>query len=303
MTKQKGFTLIELLVVIAIIALLMAILMPALTRVKSQAKAAVCMSNLHQFGIAWSLFLTDRNGKTPTELAWCFQTCDDDVTDPTHRHSADCEDHLLWPYFKDEDLLVCPAAVKPLDTPVPGQSQRGDKFHAAVEWYDAPEITWEPLAPGRAGKHYLMSYGSNFWFSQDTGNVRGEKLADGTPKLWGLAPGSILAARNANMCPLMTDSIRPGNCPLPMDQPPLYDGDYYPFGGGNKNEIKNFCINRHDGYVDVLFLDFTVRRVSLKGLWYIWWHRGWPIPTDPLYPPPDDWDNPAHWMHPIPLEY
>jgi len=43
MRKQDGFTLIELLVVIAIIALLMAILMPALQRVKSQAKATVCV--------------------------------------------------------------------------------------------------------------------------------------------------------------------------------------------------------------------------------------------------------------------
>ncbi|MHC4620285.1 MAG: type II secretion system protein [Planctomycetota bacterium] len=282
MTKQEGFTLIELLVVIAIIALLMSILMPALSRVKSQAHAAICMSNLHQWGIAWSMYLTDTEGKTPKSLGWW---------------------PYMWDYFKDEELLLCPRAVKPLAKPVQGQSSRGDKFHCAVHWYDRDELV--PLGipcASPAGRHFLISYGNNFWFTQDTGNVRGVKLPDGTYKLWGLAPGSILAAKGANMCPLTLDSVGGGNCPLPPDIPPTYDGEPY-FGGTNKNEIRNFCINRHDGYVNVLFLDFSVRRVSLKGLWYIWWHRGWPIPTDPDYPPPDDWDVPTHWMHGMPLVY
>ncbi|HCO92954.1 MAG TPA: hypothetical protein DIU00_03230, partial [Phycisphaerales bacterium] len=63
MYKRKGFTLIELLVVIAIIAILMAILMPALHRVREQGKRAVCLSNLKQLGLSWILYADDNDGK------------------------------------------------------------------------------------------------------------------------------------------------------------------------------------------------------------------------------------------------
>ncbi len=58
-SRKKGFTLIELLVVIAIIALLLSILMPALAKVKMQARRLICSTNVRTLFTAWSLYATD----------------------------------------------------------------------------------------------------------------------------------------------------------------------------------------------------------------------------------------------------
>ena len=59
--KRKAFTLIELLVVISIIALLLAILMPALGKVKEKGKQVVCASHLKSIGISVTTYLTDND--------------------------------------------------------------------------------------------------------------------------------------------------------------------------------------------------------------------------------------------------
>ncbi len=85
-----GFTLIELLVVIAIIALLLSIMMPALTKAKEQARTVVCRSNLRQFGFVLPLYAADNSEKMPVihdssimpsrfhpdSSTWCVQFAD-----------------------------------------------------------------------------------------------------------------------------------------------------------------------------------------------------------------------------------
>jgi Tfp pilus assembly protein PilE len=62
--------LIELLVVIAIIALLMAILMPALQRVRKQAKSVICQSNLKEWALIWAMYTEENNDEFPEYMGF-----------------------------------------------------------------------------------------------------------------------------------------------------------------------------------------------------------------------------------------
>ncbi len=99
-----GFTLVELLVVIAIIALLMAILMPALSRVRNQAQTIRCAANLKQWGLMFNFYTEDFDGFF--NEGWGYADW----------HPGKSAEMGLWmnalrPYYKDNwDLLLCPTA-------------------------------------------------------------------------------------------------------------------------------------------------------------------------------------------------
>lgn len=78
---SAGFTLIELLIVISIIALLIAILLPALAKARRSATDITCGNHLHQFGIAHATFGTDNKGEYPEGVdpgKWAFGHFEDD---------------------------------------------------------------------------------------------------------------------------------------------------------------------------------------------------------------------------------
>ena len=100
-TRRTGFTLIELLVVISIIALLMAVLLPTLQRVRTQAKAVACQSNLHQ----WALILEAYAAANHRGLVE-----DWDKSRRSRRYWA----VMMRPYVEEEtDVWFCPMARKP----------------------------------------------------------------------------------------------------------------------------------------------------------------------------------------------
>jgi len=119
MRKTDAFTLIELLVVIAIIALLMAILLPALHRAKEQGQRATCLSNVKQLTLAWILYAQENedrivNGSTffsrTGEPAWIGARWQ--VSGTPEELRKHLMEGVLYKYCENVDIYRCPTGIR-----------------------------------------------------------------------------------------------------------------------------------------------------------------------------------------------
>jgi prepilin-type N-terminal cleavage/methylation domain-containing protein len=121
--RHGGFTLIELLVVIAIIAILAAMLLPALARSKSQAQGAKCQSNERQLSLGWAMYNSDNNGKFVPNGGTLMQGADS----PTSPDLLPGGQYAQW----------CPGRQDPEATPLE------DQLSSAKAVPTAPSVGWQ----------------------------------------------------------------------------------------------------------------------------------------------------------------
>lgn len=129
MVRKKGFTLIELLVVIAIIGLLLAILVPTLSKAKTYAEEIMCKSNLHQYSLATAIYCNDNKEKLPdpweslySSFAFSTETPVDNRYCRWHRPEFNLQAYAdkvdptsgkvyagpYWPYLAATKVNICP---------------------------------------------------------------------------------------------------------------------------------------------------------------------------------------------------
>ncbi|MBN1358975.1 MAG: type II secretion system protein [Sedimentisphaerales bacterium] len=236
----KGFTLTELLVVIAIIALLMAILMPSLNLARKQARSAGCKMNMHSWGLIWDIYCEDNNGLFPDSLSaqysWPRGTWIVALRDKWDTRS---------------DILRCPSAVKrPPNTPEWGSSKYSYIMGQTSDGAEPEEC----------------SYGANCWIY----NFRaGVTTIQWRPTAYNWRSKSI---RQAYRIPIFGDALWRGGGPAEAGMhgdPAAYKDEW----NGYDYEMQHFCIDRHNGFVNQLFMDWSARTVGLKELWTLKWHR------------------------------
>jgi prepilin-type N-terminal cleavage/methylation domain-containing protein len=248
MSKKRGFTLIELLVVIAIIALLMAILMPALQRVKGQAQAISCQARLREWGLVFKLYTDDHDGY---------------FNEGWGANDATLYPNALRSYYKDNfEMLLCPTATRLMQN--------------NADWG-----TFKAAERVMGGTNYVFSYCINSWTNYMHGD-RGDRLEEwfwkNVNNTTAVLPGTRTPSGKSvslNTIPVLGDGTWHDAWPRDTDAPSQTMDGFGIMDQGTSGEMNHFCINRHDGNVGMLFMDWSTRRVGLKELWTLKWHRSY----------------------------
>ncbi|MBM4068933.1 MAG: DUF1559 domain-containing protein [Planctomycetes bacterium] len=177
MSRRHGFTLIELLVVIAIIAILIALLVPAVQKVREAAARTQCENNLKQIGIAMHNRLGDLKSFPPG-----FATLGV-VAKATQGYSAHT---MLLPYLEQDNVY------KMINFSVgPDDPSNAAALSTRLEVFTCPSDPIYAAPNGWAGNNYVANYGSDVAFSQPANNASGVFWWNNEKRARGAKPADI----------------------------------------------------------------------------------------------------------------
>ena len=256
------------LVVVAVVAILMALAFPVLVGVRRQAQSVACRSNLRQLGSVFQVYAGDHGGCMPfTSRAWQSVLG-------------------LLCYDQRNELLFCPKARR-------FPSQGGQYPFAAYNAFSFGEVFSDDLLNGGfdvfATPDVYVGYGSyglNGWVCNPPPRVRVNPYGFSTTCNW-----RRVDVKGAGAVPLLLDGSWVDGYPNHTDPPPSFgqspsDPSIPPPGTSGRMDV--FCLNRHESFVSGVFLDLSARRIGLKELWKLKWHRKFETTA-----PSPDWPE---WM-------